>query len=211
MKFDWKNPFEGLVGLALCIALLFLGGLLGLSVAILSADVLTAERAKNVATLWGPFLGAFVGAVATITAAIYNQRRTERRELRRPIGVMLKKLEPLSYGLTTLHHRLNGVIADPKGKTWLEALIMKAARDADDTVKTIEVEHSLPPELSDAVESLIVRLAQTLRMEILPSVEAAPTQPAETAIMAWTAALEATARVIEGIEAVETLLREHLN
>ncbi len=62
MRIDVKTLFEGVVGIILVGLLLLLGALFGLSIAVLSRAI----SGETLLGLWGPALGASIGASATV-------------------------------------------------------------------------------------------------------------------------------------------------
>ncbi len=206
MRFDLKQLFDGLVGMLLVAALLLLGMLFGLSIAVLSRGI----AGETLLGLWGPAVGATIGASATILAAMYNQRLTERRELRRPIGAMLTKLGDVSYILTLLAYRLNGVESRPKKDRWIHDLIIKSAKDAHAGLMAIEVEHALPPALADTVSDHITRAATDLHMEVQPRVEVAARHPDDDDAKAlWVMARETTGMVQSRVDSAIAALKAY--
>jgi len=101
MKVSLSRPFEGIIGLLLLAAVLFLGCLFGISFAVITRAI----AGETLLRLWGPALGAAIGASATLGAAIYNQHRSERRELRKPLQETLRKL--LSFAVLLDRARAN--------------------------------------------------------------------------------------------------------
>ena len=97
---DLKRPLEGAPGLLLLLALLCLGALFGVSFAILTRAV----AGETLPQLWGSALGAGIGATATLLAATYNQRATERREKQRALNEVLIPMLDCTYALMDVHN-----------------------------------------------------------------------------------------------------------
>lgn len=98
--FDLKRPLEGAPGLLLLIALLCLGALFGVSFAMLTRAV----SGETLPQLWGSALGAGIGATATLLAATYHQRSTERREKQRALNEVLIPMLDCTYALMDVHN-----------------------------------------------------------------------------------------------------------
>jgi hypothetical protein len=79
------QPKPGLISVPLCCAFLSLGALFGVSFVMLTRAI----AGETLPQLWGSALGAGIAATATLSAAIYNQQRTERREHRRALNEVL--------------------------------------------------------------------------------------------------------------------------
>lgn len=91
MQLDPKTIFDGTIGVLLVLLILMLGVLFGLSFSVLS----NAVAGETLLSLWGPALGASIAATATLSAAMYSQRRAERRELRPKVRAVEKKVNEL--------------------------------------------------------------------------------------------------------------------
>jgi hypothetical protein len=181
--------------------------LFGLSIAVLSKGI----AGETLLGLWGPALGATIGASATILAAIYYQRLIERRELRRPIGATLSKLEKVSYNLTLLAHRINSIESRSKKEVGLHDLAIKAVKDADRALAEIELEHALPSALSEKVNDHIANAIAVLHLEIRPRVQLAPIRSDADEMKAlWAATSERTVAVRNHIDSAVAALSEYL-
>ena len=98
--FNLKRPLDGAAGLLLLIALLCLGALFGVSFAMLTRAV----AGETLPQRWGSALGAGIGATATLLAATYNQRATERREKQRALNEVLIPMLDCTYALIDVHN-----------------------------------------------------------------------------------------------------------
>lgn len=96
---------KGIIPTLLIVALLCLGTLFGLSVGI----VTRAVAGETLPQLWGSALGAGIGATATLWAALYNQKRIERREQSKALNEVLIPMLEAQGAMMDAHNRANSV------------------------------------------------------------------------------------------------------
>lgn len=187
-QLDSKVLFDGAIGTLLVLAILMLGVLFGLSISVLN----NAIAGESLLSLWGPALGASIAATATLSAAMYSQRRAERRELRPKIRAIEKKLNTLFGEIG----RVDALIArcqreHRNGQDFDYKFARNAINQVFKAAHAIEIDDGIPLTVKHHVEGQISAV-RTCMFEAADAIDTAGIAQQPDADGKWDAALEFT-------------------
>lgn len=148
---DWNKPLAGASGLALFASLVLFGTMIGLSIAVLSQAV----AGEHLLSLWGPALGASIGATATVSVALYSQRKTERREVEKHLNAVIDGLNAFRYSVTRAQGAVAQALVQLEEPGVIDTRPLQAALDAAQKASVVKPDPALPRDLRNDVASTV--------------------------------------------------------